>query len=49
MMLAQLVEADIHQLDGVDRVLAVPGIDRAVRRLAMEGEIGADRGVVLSP
>ncbi len=46
-MLAQLVEADVHQLDRIDRVLAVPRVDRAVRRLAMKGEDGADRGVVL--
>ena len=45
-MLAQLVEADVHQLDGVDRVLAVPGIDRAMRGLAMEREHRADRRVV---
>ena len=46
-VLAQLVEADIHQLDRVDRILAVPRIDRAVGGLAMKGEDRADRGIVL--
>ena len=46
-MFAQFIEADVHQLDRVDRVLAVPGIDRAVRGLAVKGEHRADRRIVL--
>jgi hypothetical protein len=44
---AQLVEADIHQLDRIDGIFSVPGIDRAVGGLALKGEDRADRGVVL--
>ena len=46
-MFAQLVEAEVHQFDRIDRVLAIPRINRAMRRLAVERELGADRGIVL--
>jgi hypothetical protein len=45
-LLAQIGDADIHQLVGVERVLGVPRVDRGVRGLAVKGEIGADRGVI---
>ena len=48
-LLAQIGEADIHQLDSVERVLGIPRIDRAVRGLAVKGEIGADRRVIAEP
>ena len=48
-MFAQLVEADIHELDRVHGVLAVPRIDRAVGGLAVEREFGADGRVVHQP
>ena len=45
-LLAQIGDADVHQLVGVERVLGVPGIDRGMGGLAVEGEVGADRGIV---
>jgi hypothetical protein len=42
-----LSKPDVHQFDRIDRVLAIPGIDRAVGGLAVEGEDGADASVVL--
>ena len=44
-MFSQLVEANIHQFDGVHCILAVPRIHRAVCVLAVEGEFRADRSV----
>jgi hypothetical protein len=47
--LAQLVKANVHELDGIDRVLAVPWIHGAMRSLAMKGEFCADRSVGRQP
>jgi len=46
-MLAQFVEADIHQLHRVDRVDAVPRIDATVRGSTLKSELGPDQRIVL--
>src|SRR5688572_19562282 len=46
-MLAQLIEADIHQDHRVNSVFAVPRIHTAMRGPTFEGEFGADQRIIL--